>query len=302
MRVLELYSGIGGLAAALVDIHPGAQVVAALDINHLARKVYETNFSHPTVGALIEFLPRERFQAWRGDLWWMSPPCQPFTRRGKQRDAEDPRARTFLRLLEHVEALRPPFLALENVPGFRDSEVHGRLRHTLDRASYAYRQEVELCPSDWGWPNRRPRYYLLAGQQPLAKIQPPEFTPWRLQDCLNGATSPGSVDELQMGPDLLQRYDGALHIVDVEDPAACTNTFTSAYGRSHVRSGSYLRQGGVVRRFSPREILALLDFPAAFRLPGDISRKKLWQLVGNSLSLPAVRHVLRALPKDFCAS
>ncbi len=83
MRVLELYSGIGGLAAALADARPNAQVVAALDINHLARRVYEANFPHPTIGALIEFLPREQFQAWRADLWWMSPPCQPFTRRGK---------------------------------------------------------------------------------------------------------------------------------------------------------------------------------------------------------------------------
>lgn len=292
MRVLELYSGIGGLAAALKDVAPATQVVAALDVNHLARQVYALNFPHPSHGVLIEFVDRRRLQDWQADLWWMSPPCQPFTRRGRQRDAEDPRAQTFLKTLQHFASIRPPYLALENVATFRGSQVHHRLLRMLDACGYVHRHEIDLCPGDFGWLNRRPRYYLVAGRQALAPWVPPTFEPPPWDECVD----PSPEADLFVDDALLQRYAGALHIVDVDDPKPLTRTFTSAYGRSPVRSGSYVRQGGAVRRFSPREILRQLDFPATFRLPRNLSRRKAWQLVGNSLSLPAVRAVLRSIP------
>ena len=46
LRVLELYSGIGGCSAALP---PGTEVVAALDINEAALEVYRWNYPHPTL-------------------------------------------------------------------------------------------------------------------------------------------------------------------------------------------------------------------------------------------------------------
>ncbi len=307
MRVLELYSGIGGLAAALASVAPRATVVAALDINHLARQVYSANFSHPVIGAAVEFIPVERFRAWKADLWWMSPPCQPFTRRGKQRDARDPRAITFLRAIEHLEEVRPTFLALENVPAFRGSDVHRRLLDTLEASGYIHRRECLLCPSTLGLPNRRLRYYLVAGRRPLAPWSASAGDdaplPRRPLASFIDTTYDGT---LVVDPALQERYAGALHIVDAEDPEAETRTFTSAYGRSPVRSGSYLRQGTlpqgtrhqetVIRRFAPHEILRLLGFPETFRLPPSLPRHKAWQLVGNSLSQPAVRAVLQGVP------
>ena len=76
-----------------------------------------------------------------------------------------------------------------------------------------------------------------------------------------------------------------------------TCCFTSAYGRSHVRSGSYLQQDTGVRRFSPTEILRLLGFPASYRLPPDLSLSKAWRLVGNSLAIAPVRAMLSTIPE-----
>lgn len=297
MRVLELYSGIGGLANALASVAPSATVVAALDINHLARQVYSANFDHPVVGAAVESVPIERLRAWQADLWWMSPPCQPFTRRGKQRDAEDRRASTFLRAIERLVEVRPAFVALENVPAFRGSEVHRRLLQGLDSAGYRHVEERLLCPSSLGWPNRRLRYYLVAGRQALGspRSQPANRTPGAGRPLSSFVAS--TYDKaLIVDSDLLERYADALHIVDAEDPEAETRTFTSAYGRSPVRSGSYLRQGSTIRRFAPHEILRLLGFPQTFCLPSSLPRHKAWQLVGNSLSQPAVRAVLESIP------
>ena len=98
-------------------------------------------------------------------------------------------------------------------------------------------------------------------------------------------------------PDLVERYRGALDVVDAGDPDAVTSCFTSAYGRSVVRSGSYLATASGIRRFSPDEILRLLGFPASYRLPSDLPRSNAWRLVANSLSIPVVRSILSAIPE-----
>jgi site-specific DNA-cytosine methylase len=101
---------------------------------------------------------------------------------------------------------------------------------------------------------------------------------------------------LHVDGDLLARYAHAVDVVDAADPHAVAATFTSAYGRSPVRAGSYLRRNGIVRRFSPAEVLRLLGFPASYRLPPELPHAVAWRLLGNSLSVPAVREVLCALP------
>uniref|UniRef100_A0A2I2YU23 tRNA aspartic acid methyltransferase 1 n=1 Tax=Gorilla gorilla gorilla TaxID=9595 RepID=A0A2I2YU23_GORGO len=44
LRVLELYSGVGGMHHALRESCIPAQVVAAIDVNTVANEVYKYNF------------------------------------------------------------------------------------------------------------------------------------------------------------------------------------------------------------------------------------------------------------------
>jgi site-specific DNA-cytosine methylase len=102
---------------------------------------------------------------------------------------------------------------------------------------------------------------------------------------------------LWLPDELLDRYRTAVHVVDADDARSETHCFTSSYGLSIVHSGSYLATPRGVRRFSPGEILRLLGFPAEFRLPPSLTLRKAWELVGNSLAVAAVRHVLAAIPE-----
>lgn len=290
--MLELYCGIGGCSAAL---GAAASVAAALDINRAALAVYRRNWPHTTRAATIESLPPESLRRWDAELWWMSPPCQPFTRRGRSRDAEDPRSRSLLALVRRLESSSPPYLALENVPGFRGSRTHDLLRAKLDGLGYQS-QEQTLCPTELGIPNRRRRFYLVAGRRPLQERPAPTTADDHrrpLQDFLDPVPEPG----LWVEPALVERYRRALHVVHADDPEAIASCFTSAYGHSPIRSGSYLATPSGLRRFSPAEILRLLGFPASFTLPPDLPRPLAWRLVGNSLSVPVVRHVLSAIPE-----
>ncbi len=290
VRVLELYCGIGGCAAALGK---AARPVAAIDVNRVALGVYRHNFSHPVVAALVESVPVDRLRRWDADLWWMSPPCQPFTRRGLERDLDDPRAATLLAALDRLAEVRPAYLAFENVPGFQGSRGHQRLLATLDRAGYGSVLECTLCPTDLGMPNRRRRYYLVASRGSLQTLPEPRSAGTELCRYLDSDPDPA----LDVEPGLVERYRGALDVVDRDDPAAVTSCFTSAYGRSLVRSGSYLATASGIRRFSPTEILRLLGFPADYLLPADLPLKNAWRLAGNSLSVPVVRSLLSTIPE-----
>lgn len=313
LRVLELYCGIGGLAAALEPAAGAAEIVAAIDVNHLATGVYARNFpDHRVVTAAVQSITSGRLRRWNADLWWLSPPCQPFTHRGKRRDLADPRTASLLAVLDRLAEIRPRYVALENVPPFRGSDTHGRWLRTLEQSGYTAIRETLLCPTELGIPNRRRRYYLLAGRVPRLPPRPvprqraagPAMLP--LAAYLDRDPSP----RLDVDPGLVARYPGALDILDAGDPGAVTACFTSAYGRSPVRSGSYLSPGSAtaVRRFSPAEILRLLGFPDSFRLPygspgdepsGSDSKTlgNAWRLAGNSLSIAAVRAVLAAVPE-----
>lgn len=291
LRVLELFSGIGGAAASLP---PAAAVVLAVDINTAALAVYRRNFNHPTRAATIESLEDALLERLAADLWWLSPPCQPFTRRGLARDDEDPRSRALLALLQKIERHRPRNLALENVPGFAGSRTHARLLATLARAAYEVAEEL-LCPSALGYPTRRQRYYLVASRDGLAERPVAPATRVTLAACLEHPLTEPPPAELALAPEVERHYRHALDVVDAEDPAALTACFTSAYGRSPVRSGSYLETPFGLRRFSPTEILRCLGFPPTFTLPPNLPPRRAWPLVGNSLAVPVVAAVLGRL-------
>src|SRR5581483_1441839 len=234
-RVLELYCGIGGCAAALPS---GAEVVAALDISEPALAVYRRNFPHAAAACTLESLRGDDPRLRHADLWWLSPPCQPFTRRGRGDDVDDPRSASFLHLLTLVARVRPPLLALENVPQFLGSRAHARLRAVLDDGGYDVRERL-LCPTELGVPNRRRRFYLVASRAGFATEAPAGV-------AANATSAPAVARSLATYLDaeddpallvderLLARYAHAIDVVEAADAGAVAATFTAAYGRSPV--------------------------------------------------------------------
>ncbi|XP_073437978.1 tRNA (cytosine(38)-C(5))-methyltransferase isoform X1 [Dendrobates tinctorius] len=167
LRVLELYSGIGGMHCGLTESGVSAEVVAAVDVNTTANEVYKHNFPNtPLWPKSIEGISLEELDSLAPDMILMSPPCQPFTRIGLQGDVSDPRAKSFLYILEILPRLQKPprYILLENVKGFETSEARDALIRTLENHGYIY-QEFLLSPPCLGIPNSRLRYFLIAKLQ-----------------------------------------------------------------------------------------------------------------------------------------
>ena len=165
VRALEFYCGVGGLHYSLRRARPfgGARVVGAFDINPNACDVYEKNFGTRPIQNSLSAVTATKLDTFEASLWLMSPPCQPFTRQGAQRDADDARADSFLRLLELVPRLRrkPTHVLVENVVGFETSETRDVLLRTLTQNGFDAREFI-LSPRMFGVPYSRPRYFCVA--------------------------------------------------------------------------------------------------------------------------------------------
>ena len=291
MRILELFSGIGAVALAR---EAGDEIACAVDINQSAMQVHRANFECPTLVQEISSLSDRQLANFGADLWWLSPPCQPFTRRGLQKDLEDARAKPLLRLISAIEQIQPANIALENVIGFENSDAYEQLVKSLDRAGYHY-TAATLCSADFGLPNLRPRFFLVASQRGEPTLHPASFCQQRarIAEFLDSETELVRWQEdLKVDSRQINEYRHAINVVTGDSEN--TRCFTSAYGRSVVRSGSYLTAGGGFRRFSPSEECRLLGFPREFHLPIDLSTNQLWKLIGNSVSIPCAQHVLAA--------
>ncbi|XP_062596598.1 tRNA (cytosine(38)-C(5))-methyltransferase-like [Saccostrea cucullata] len=169
MKVLELYSGIGGMHCAVKDSGIPHEVVAAIDVNTTANKIYKHNFpGTKLMDCGIESLSAKKLDEMKIDMIMMSPPCQPFTRVGKKLDANDIRTSSFLHLLSLLPRLNncPKYILIENVKGFEESDTCLKLRETLRECNFAY-QEFLLSPLQFGIPNSRLRYYLIAKRESL---------------------------------------------------------------------------------------------------------------------------------------
>ncbi|KAJ4485380.1 S-adenosyl-L-methionine-dependent methyltransferase, partial [Lentinula aciculospora] len=174
VRALEFYSGIGGLHLALKRSKVPGLIVKAFDWDQNAAKVYDANHG-PSLTAKedISGLSAPFLASFRVEFWILSPACQPYTVLNP--DAKgilDPRARSFLHLVQVVlpelvsMGAHPTHFLVENVGGFERSATRQILLSQLRSLGYTT-AEFLLSPLQFGIPNSRLRYYLLAKTAPF---------------------------------------------------------------------------------------------------------------------------------------
>nr|AVY91726.1 DNA methylase [Saccharum hybrid cultivar SP80-3280] len=167
-RVLEFYSGIGGMRYSLMASGVRAEVVEAFDINDVANDVYEHNFGHRPCQGNIQMLTASDLDKYKAHAWLLSPPCQPYTRQGLQKHSADARAFSFTKILNLMQDMSypPQMLFVENVVGFEVSDTHNQLLEVLSSLNFNT-QEFILSPLQFGVPYSRSRYFCLAKREPM---------------------------------------------------------------------------------------------------------------------------------------
>ena len=282
IRVLELFSGIGGMHYALSRARDilkreafDFKVVAAMDISDVANKVYRHNFPSTNHSAgNICGLTAAKINKWEIDAIFMSPPCQPFTRQGHQKDLKDSRSEPLKHIIDLLPQLQKlKYILVENVKGFDTSEACKQLIIVLHTLSYDTKSFL-ISPPELGVPNSRLRFYLLARKTNHGFQIPGSFNPSK--DIITDLTKISNVsaiaesltlklepsllkeylrsdsidDSLLLSDNILSKYGEVLDIVNSTSNNSCC--FTKSYGRYAEGTGSVIQQDGNLDRVYER--------------------------------------------------
>ena len=162
--VVELFSGAGGLT---LGCHlAGFRTATAFDKDKDLTSSFNTNFpevplhhvdlSTVSPSSLVDLVGTHVDGVVGG------PPCQGFSEMGR-RDASDPRNDLLVRFAEAVNALKPRFFVMENVPGLAAERYEYIFRSMLETfdASYTIYGPHILDAADFGAATRRRRMTLI---------------------------------------------------------------------------------------------------------------------------------------------
>ena len=289
-EVVELFSGIGGMRLALeranVFMNDSSEVhFTAIDNNCNANAVYKANFMNLSsetrvLEGNIESFDVERVLASSVDgceILTLSPPCQPYTRKGKNRREKDARSTALARIIDIFEdageekeesvgtrtTALPKRILLENVVGFELGTERERFIEALKKNEYHVKEFVGLSPGTMlGVPVKRPRYYLLARRKELfgSFDIDGDDPPWMSSQNVTTAVEDIAQyldKEVDIGLDVEEKkikYWKFFDVVNVSSSSSKNNTdnvastFTSGYGKT-VFSGSFiLKNGDIAKR------------------------------------------------------
>lgn len=180
-KCIDLFAGCGGLSLGLAAA--GFSPLFAVEAHDDAFATYQANLIERSKAG-HEWPTWLEKRAWRAqdllaqheehlaglrgeiDLIAGGPPCQGFSMNGLRRP-DDPRSQMVDVYLEYVEVIRPRLVLLENVVGFRSMKhrtggtYSDYVKRRLDDLGYDTWADV-LRAADWGVPQRRPRFVLIA--------------------------------------------------------------------------------------------------------------------------------------------
>lgn len=140
MRILSLFSGIGGLDAGFTDA--GFNIVWANDFDKYAVETYRANYDNEIVLGDINEIELESLPPFDAIIGGF--PCQPFSMMGSELGFEDTRGTLFFRIAEIIKYKidhneRPRFIVLENVRTLRTHD-HGKTFKTIKMPSIFYEE------------------------------------------------------------------------------------------------------------------------------------------------------------------
>lgn len=166
IKYFDMFAGIGGFRSGLAKAGDIFLPVAWCEIDKHAKRAYEAMYD--TKGEMYfndarTIDPRELPDI---DLITAGFPCQSFSLAGNRRGFEDSRGTLFFEIARIVEAKRPAFLCLENVPGLL-SHDGGRTYHAILETLTELGYHIEWCvhnSANFGVPQQRRRLYIVCSR------------------------------------------------------------------------------------------------------------------------------------------
>ena len=179
LRVLDLFSGIGGFSLGL-ERTGGFETVAFCEIDEHAQRILRARWPGVPVYDDVSTLKRARLQADGVRLPNVITggfPCQDLSVAGRRAGIEAARSGLWSEIVRLTGELRPDYLIVENVsnlisgPGDQPGRWFGRVLGDL--AALGYDAEWHCIPaSAVGAPHSRDRVWILAYPEQIERVRP----------------------------------------------------------------------------------------------------------------------------------
>lgn len=166
MRVLDLFSGIGGFG--LAARWAGFETVAFCEIETFCQRVLRKHWPAVPVYSDIKKLDGKQYRG-AVDIVCGGFPCQPFSVAGQRRGQSDDRA-LWPHMLRVISDARPTWVVGENVSGLRSMGLDG-ICSDLESAGYTCRAYIVPALAV-GAPHQRDRLWIIAHRDGEWEQQP----------------------------------------------------------------------------------------------------------------------------------
>jgi DNA (cytosine-5)-methyltransferase 1 len=311
---IDLFAGIGGIRQGFE--HIGGKCVFTSEWDKYARTTYAVNHgeNEEDIAGDIWSVPLDSIPD--HDVLVGGFPCQPFSLAGVSKKnamgrthgfACDAQGTLFFRIAEILKERRPKAFMLENV---KNLVSHNRghtfrvIQHVLQR-ELGYHIDWKVVDGKRWTPQHRERIYIVGFREDVGFEWPDESTwPEAGSVKLGSILEPEStVDSKYVLTDKLWSYlqgyrdkhekAGNGFGYSVVTPIDTTRTLSARYYKDGSEILVHRGDGLNPRRLTPRECARLMGFEDSFVLP--VSDTQLYRQFGNSVAVPAVKAVAKAM-------
>lgn len=297
---IDLFAGIGGIRIAFEKT--GGECVFSSEWDKNCQKTYQANFGEVPHGDITKIDEKDIPNF---DVLVAGFPCQPFSSIGKRQGFMHATQGTLfydiLRILKHHG--NKAFL-LENVPGLTthdDGKTFKVIIGALEDIGYKVFYKI-LNGGDFGVPQQRKRIYIVGFRKNLAKdieFKFPEGTTKKAYICdyLEENVEGYSISEHLQKSYLFKIDDGRPTLVD-KNSKVQVKTLVSTYHKIQRLTSTFVKDGPTgIRLFTANECKAIMGFDKNFIIP--VSRTQMYRQMGNSVVVPAVTAVAKAIAKKL---
>ena len=305
MRIVSLFSGIGGLDKGFID--EGYDVIWANDFDKYAVQTYTANYDNEIVYGDINKIEMDDIPDC--DVLIGGFPCQAFSMMGEQRGFEDARGTLFFRIAEIIKdkiekGKKPQAIILENVRALRTHDK-GRTYKTIERIlreDLGYKVFVDVMNSaDFGVPQTRNRTYIVCFANHDVKFSYPQgkVLECTLQDKLEHNVSEKYFLSERIIPTILSNGTGGYKAKSEIDLKIARPLCATMAKMHRACQDNYVTQEGRIRRLTPRECARLQGFSDDFIIP--VSDTQAYKQFGNAVTVNVSRAVAGAVKESLIA-
>ncbi len=303
MKVVSLFSGIGGLDQGFIDA--GYDVIWANDFDKYAVQTYQANFDHTIIFGDINKIPFSEIPDC--DVLIGGFPCQAFSMMGEQLGFEDARGTLFFRIAEILKdkinrGHKPKAVVLENVRALKTHDK-GRTFKTIKRIltedlGYKVYDNI-LNSADYGVPQTRNRTYIVCFSNSKAEFAYPEacVLDQSLQDVLEKDVNEKYFLSEKILPTILSNGTGGYKAKSEIDLKIARPLCATMAKMHRACQDNYVTQKNRIRRLTPRECARLQGFTDEFVIP--VSDCQAYKQFGNAVTVNVSRAVALSVRKTL---